>query len=73
MIDAPISCVRMRGLARLGRFQGCDAHFAASAALCASWTERLTDATGIVEALGPRPRAASPRPGVDVLEASIIS
>ena len=37
--------------------------------LCA---EHLTDATSIAEALGPRPRAASPRPGTDDLMASII-
>jgi hypothetical protein len=72
MIDAMISRVRLRGLARLGRFQGCSARRAGSAALCASCAEHLTDASGIAEALGPRPRAASPRPGVDDLVASII-
>ena len=72
MIDAPISSGRMRNLARLGRFQRCDARFAALAALCASCAERLTEATGIAESLGPRPRAASPRPDVDELVASII-
>ncbi len=75
MTDAPISCVRMRVLACLGRFQGCDARFAALAALaapCASCAERLIDATGIAEALCPRPRAAGPRTGVDDLMASII-
>ena len=73
MIDAPISCVRLRDLARLGRFQGCDARFAALAALCASCAERLTDATtGIAESLGPGPRAANPRAGAGDLVASII-
>ena len=72
MIDAPISSGRVRDLARLGRFPGCDARFAPLAALCASCAERLTDATGIAESLGPRPRAASPRPAVDKLVASII-
>ncbi len=75
MIDAAISCRRMRGLARLGRLQGCDARFAALAALaalCASCAERLIDATGIAESLGPRSRAAGPRAGVDDLVASII-
>ncbi len=72
MIDATISRVRRRDLARLGRFQGCDARFAALASLRASRAERLTDPTSIAESLGPRPRAASPRPGADVLVASII-
>ncbi len=71
MIDATISCVRSRDLARLGRFQGSDARFAALA-LCATCAERLTDATGIAESLGPRPRAASSRPGADDLVASLI-
>jgi hypothetical protein len=72
MIDAPISCSRMRDLARLGRFQSCCASFAVSAALCASCAGRLTDATGIAESPGPRPRAAGPRPGADDPVASII-
>jgi hypothetical protein len=72
MSDATISCVRMRDLASLGRFQGCEARYAVSAALCASCAERLTDATGIAESLGPRPRAASPRPGADDPAASIV-
>ena len=72
MTDAMISRVRLRGLARLGRFQGCCARGAGAAALCASGAERLTDAWGIAEALGTRPRAASPRPGVDDLVASVI-
>ena len=71
MIDATVSCGRMRGLARPGPFQGCDARFAALAALCASCAERLIDATGIAESLGTRPRAAGPRSGVDDLMASI--
>ena len=71
MIDATIWCGRMRVLARLGRFQCCDERYAAVADLCASCAERLIDATGIAESLGPRPKAASPRPGVDDLMASI--
>jgi hypothetical protein len=71
MIDASISCGRMRGLAGLGHFEGCDARCAAHAALCASCAEPLIDATGIAESLGPRSRAAGPRPGVDDLMASI--
>ena len=72
MIDAPVSCVRMRDPARLGRFQGDGPRFAGSVALCAACAERLTDATGIAEPLGPRPRAAGPRPGADDPVASII-
>jgi hypothetical protein len=78
MIDATVSCGRMRGLARPGRFQGCDARFAAfaafaaDAALCASCAERLIDAIGIAESLGTRPRAAGPRSGVDELMAPIV-
>ena len=72
MIDATVACVRMRELARLGRFQGWRARCAVSPPLCASCAECLTDATGIAEPLGPRPRAASSRPGVNALVASII-
>jgi hypothetical protein len=62
----------MRGLARLGRFQGWEGRWAGFLALCASCAERLTDASSIAESFGPRPRAASPRPGGDDLMASII-
>jgi hypothetical protein len=72
MIDAPISAGRMRPLARPGRLPGWDARSAAVAALCASRAERLTDAPGITESPGPRPRAASPRPATDDLVAPII-
>lgn len=72
MVAAMISRVRLRGLARLGRFQGCCARGAGSAALCASCAEHLTDASGIAEALGPRPRAASPRPEANDLVAATI-
>ncbi len=72
MIDATISCVRMRELAGLGRFQGWWARRAGSAPLCASRAEGLTDATGIAETFVPRPRAASSRPGADDLVASTI-
>jgi hypothetical protein len=72
MIDAPISCVRMRDLARPVRYQGRDPRAAGLPALWTSRAERLTDATGIAESLGPRPGAASSRPGVGDLVASII-
>jgi hypothetical protein len=71
MIAAPTSCVRMRDVARLGRFEGWDPRITGIPALCAPWAERLTDATGIAQSLGPPPRAASSRPGVDDLVASI--
>ena len=71
MVDAPISRVRLRGLARLGRFQACSARRAGSTSLSASCAERLTDATSIAEVLGPRPRA-SPLPGTDDLVASTV-
>ena len=72
MIAATVSCGRMRDLTRLGRFQVCDARYAAVADLCASCAERLTDATGIAESIGPLPGAASPHPGDDDRVASII-
>jgi hypothetical protein len=72
MIDATISRVRLRGLARLGRFRGGKARVTSLPAPCASCAEHLTDATSIAEALGPHPRAASPRPDTDDLMASII-
>jgi hypothetical protein len=72
MVDVTISRVRLRDLARLGRFQGREARRAASPPLCASRAEHLTDASSIAQALGPRPRAANSRPGTDDLVASTI-
>jgi hypothetical protein len=72
MMDAPISRVRLHDLARLGRSQACSARMAGSAVPCAPCAEHLTDTSGIAEAPGPRPRAASPRTGTDDLVASII-
>ncbi len=72
MVDATISRVRLRELARLGRFQGWEARRAASPALCASRAAHLTDASGIAEALGPRPRGAGSRPATDDPVASTI-
>jgi hypothetical protein len=62
MVDATISRVRLRDLARAGRFQGRESRGAGFPTLCASWAE----------ALGPRPRAASSRPDTDDLVASTI-
>jgi hypothetical protein len=72
MIDATISRVRLRDLARLGRFPGWVGRVAAYPARCASCADRLTDATSIGEARGPRPRAATSRPGTCDPVASII-
>ena len=72
MVAATSSRVRLRGLAGLGRFQACSARRAGSTSLCASCAAHLTDASGIAEALGPRPRAASPRPGTDELVAATV-
>ena len=69
MIDATISRVGLRGLARLGGYQAGSARRAGSTSRCASCAECPTDASGIAEALGTRPRAASPRPGTDDLVA----
>jgi hypothetical protein len=72
MVDATISCVRMRDLARLGRFRLCHGRVAAPAESCASRRLPVTDATSIGNGLSPRPRAASSRPATDDLMASTI-
>jgi len=72
MIDAPISRVRLRALACLGRCERIAAGGAGLHPSAASRRQRFTDATGIGETLPPRPRAASSRPDTDDLVASII-
>jgi hypothetical protein len=72
MVAVTISRVRLRGLARLGRFRAWRACYAGPPAPCAAGAEHLTDASGIAEALVARPRAASPRPEAGDLEASTI-
>jgi hypothetical protein len=72
MVDATISCVRMRDLTRLGRFRLCHGRLAALAQSCASRRQTVTDATSIGDGLSPTPRAASSRPATDDLAASTI-
>ena len=54
MVDATISRVRLRDLARLGRFRRRAGGFAASAATYASRRPSVTDATSIGDGLAPR-------------------
>jgi hypothetical protein len=72
MVDATISRVRLRDLARLGRFRRRSGRCAAVAATYASRRPSVTDATSIGDGLAPRPKAASSRPGTDDLVASTI-
>ena len=72
MVAATFSRDRLRGLARLGRSRRREALVAGSPPPSVSFAAHLTDASSIGEALGPRPRAASPRPGTDDLMAATI-
>jgi hypothetical protein len=72
MVDAIISRVRLRDLARPGRFRRRSGRVAAFAATCASRRPSVTDATSIGDGLPPRPEASSSRPGTDDLMASTI-
>jgi hypothetical protein len=63
MVEATISRVRMRDLARPGRFRPDAGRVAASARACASRRESGTEASSIATALPSRPGAASSRPG----------
>jgi hypothetical protein len=69
MVDATISRVRMRDLARRGRFRpGCDRSLASARPrlarrACASRRESDPEASSLAVALPSRPRAASSRPG----------
>jgi len=72
MAEAMISRVRMRDLARPGRFRPDAGREAAWRRACASQRESGTDVSSIAAALPSRPGAASSRPGVDDLMASTI-
>ena len=77
MIEATISRVRMRDLARRGRFHpGLGVWLKPDPKLgrraCASRRESDTEASSIAVAFPSRPRAASSRPGEGDLMASII-
>jgi hypothetical protein len=72
MVDATISRVRMRDLARPGRYRPDAGREAAWRRACASRPENSAKASSLAAALPPRPGSASSRPGVDDLVASII-
>ena len=72
MVDATISCARMRDLARPGRFRPLAGPLGGPTGAFRCATPRLTDAASIGLAPSPRPRAASSHPGEDDLAASTI-
>jgi hypothetical protein len=72
MIDATISCVRLRDLACLGRVLLDRAGGAGTPKPHASRRRPGTDASSIAARPSPRPRQASSRPGADDLVASTI-
>jgi hypothetical protein len=72
MVDATISRVRMRDLARRGRFRESRSRFTSPALACASRREDSPKALGLATVLQSRPRAASSRPGGTELAASTI-
>jgi len=72
MVDATISCVRLRVLDALGRFR-CDRAGAAAAVTARAARRRTgTDGAAIAAGTSPRPSTPSPRPGEDDLVASTI-
>ena len=72
MVDATISRVRMRDLARPGRFRPDTGREAAWGRACASRRESGAKASSIATALPSHPGAASSRLGVGDLVASTI-
>jgi hypothetical protein len=72
MVDATISRVRMRDLARRGRFRARRSRFAAPSSACASRRKSGPKASSLATALPSRSRAASSRPGGGDLVASTI-
>jgi hypothetical protein len=67
------SRVRMRDLARRGRFRSGQSRFAPPPGACASCRESDPKASSLAIALPARPRAASSRPGGGDLMASTVS
>ncbi len=72
MVDAPISRVRLRDLACLGREPLPDAGTAGLRKVSASRRRAATDASSIAGVPPPRPRATSSRPEAGDLVASPI-
>jgi hypothetical protein len=72
MVDATISCVRMRELAAPGRFGAGTAAGGVRSSTCASHRRTSADATSIGAVTPLRPGAASSHPAVDALAASTI-
>jgi hypothetical protein len=72
MMDATISCVRLRDLTCLGRSRLAYAGEAGPGEPSASRRRVGTDASSIATGPSPRPRRASSRPGTYDLVASII-
>jgi hypothetical protein len=72
MTDAATSRVRMRELARPGRFRPDAGRAAAWRRACASRRQNGAEASSLATALPSRPGAASSRPGDGDLMASVI-
>jgi hypothetical protein len=72
MVDAPISCARLRDLAALRRSRLGDGGEAAAAEPSASRRRTGTDGPAIGAGTSPRPSTTSSRPGSDDLVASTI-
>ena len=72
MVDATISCVRLRGLDALGRSRRVRAGAAAANPPCAARRRTGTDGAAIAAGTSPHPSTPSPRPGTDDLVASTI-
>jgi len=74
MVDATLSCARLRRLANLGFAEAgrLGAGGAAPTGLRASRQHPVADAASIADGLPPRPRAASRLPGTGDLMASTI-
>jgi hypothetical protein len=72
MVDATISCARLRDLTALGRFRPGRAGGAGALGPSASRRRTGTDGAAIAAGTSPRPSTPSSRPGTDDLVASTI-